>query len=141
MSSRRCSDFFAISMAIEIAKKSEHLREDIRENSNLIREGLRDLEIPHLDNDSHIIPIHVEDPRLCKEAANVLIEEHGIYIQPVFYPTVPKGDERFRVTITPKHHAEDIKRFLSSLDKVWTKLSLRRESVSTQKINQVSRIY
>ena len=49
--------------AIEIAKKSEHLREDIRENSNLIREGLRDLEIPHLDNDSHIIPIHVEDPR------------------------------------------------------------------------------
>ena len=127
--------------AIEIAKKSEHLREDIRENSNLIREGLRDLEIPHLDNDSHIIPIHVEDPRLCKEAANVLIEEHGIYIQPVFYPTVPKGDERFRVTITPKHQAEDIKRFLSSLDKVWTKLSLRRESVDAQKRNQVSRIY
>jgi 5-aminolevulinate synthase len=127
--------------AIEIAKKSEHLREDIRGNSNLIREGLRDLEIPHLDNDSHIIPIHLEDPRLCKEAANVLIEEHGIYIQPVFYPTVPKGDERFRVTITPKHQAEDINRFLSSLDKVWTKLSLRRESVSTQKTNQVSRIY
>ena len=70
---------------------------------------MRDLEIPYLDNDSHIIPIHVEDPRLCKEAANVLIEEHGIYIQPVFYPTVPKGDERFRVTITPKHQAEDIK--------------------------------
>ena len=127
--------------AIEIAKESENLREDIRENSNLIREGLRDLEIPHLDNDSHIIPIHVEDPRLCKEAANVLIEEHGIYIQPVFYPTVPKGDERFRVTITPKHQAEDIKRFLSSLDKVWTKLSLRRESVDTLKTNQVSRIY
>ena len=127
--------------AIEIAKESENLREDIRENSNLIREGLRDLEIPHLDNDSHIIPIHVEDPRLCKEAANVLIEEHGIYIQPVFYPTVPKGDERFRVTITPKHQAGDIKRFLSSLDKVWTKLSLRRESVDTQKTNQVSRIY
>ena len=127
--------------AIEIAKESENLREDIRENSNLIRKGLRDLEIPHLDNDSHIIPIHVEDPRLCKEAANVLIEEHGIYIQPVFYPTVPKGDERFRVTITPKHQAEDIKRFLSSLDKVWTKLSLRRESVDAQKRNQVSRIY
>jgi len=127
--------------AIEIAKRSEHLREDIRINSSLIREGLRDLEIPHLDNDSHIIPIHVEDPKLCKEAANVLIEEHGIYIQPVFYPTVPKGDERFRVTITPKHQAEDINRFLSSLDKVWTKLSLRRESVNTLKTNQVSRIY
>ena len=122
-------------------QRNRKILEDIRENSNLIREGLRDLEIPHLDNDSHIIPIHVEDPRLCKEAANVLIEEHGIYIQPVFYPTVPKGDERFRVTITPKHQAGDIKRFLSSLDKVWTKLSLRRESVDAQKGNQVSRIY
>ena len=136
--SKYCGRF---NKAIESAKESENLREDIRENSTLIREGLRDLEIPYLDNDSHIIPIHVEDPRLCKEAANVLIEEHGIYIQPVFYPTVPKGDERFRVTITPKHQAEDIKRFLSSLDKVWTKLSLRRESVDTQKRNQVSRIY
>ena len=94
--------------AIEVAKKSENLREDIRQNSDLIRAGLRELEIPHLNNDSHIIPIHLEDPRLCKEAANLLIEEHGIYIQPVFYPTVPKGDERFRVTITPKHQAEDI---------------------------------
>ena len=113
--------------AIEVAKKSENLREDIRQNSDLIRAGLRDLEIPHLDNDSHIIPIHLEDPRLCKNAANLLIEEHGIYIQPVFYPTVPKGDERFRVTITPKHQAEDIERFLSSLNQVWDKLSLRRD--------------
>ena len=127
--------------AIEVAKKSENLREDIRKNSDLIRAGLRDLEIPHLDNDSHIIPIHLEDPRLCKNAANLLIEEHGIYIQPVFYPTVPKGDERFRVTITPKHQAEDITRFLSSLNQVWDKLSLRREATASTSNNQVSKIY
>ena len=127
--------------AIEVAKKSENLREDIRQNSDLIRAGLRDLEIPHLDNDSHIIPIHLEDPRLCKNAANLLIEEHGIYIQPVFYPTVPKGDERFRVTITPKHQAEDITRFLSSLNQVWDKLSLRREATTSTSNNQVSKIY
>ena len=127
--------------AIEIAKKSENLRQDIRKNSDLIRAGLRDLKIPYLDNDSHIIPIHLEDPRLCKEAANVLIEEHGIYIQPVFYPTVPKGDERFRVTITPKHQAEDINRFLSSLDQVWNKLSLRREILSERETYQVRKIY
>ncbi len=127
--------------AIGIAKKSENLREDIRKNSKLIREGLKDLKIPYLDNDSHIIPIHLEDPRLCKEAANVLIEEHGIYIQPVFYPTVPKGDERFRVTITPKHQAEDINRFLSSLDQVWNKLSLRRETFSESESNQVRKLY
>lgn len=127
--------------AIEIAKKSEHLREDIRKNSNLIREGLRELEIPHLINDSHIIPIHLEDPKLCKEAANLLIEDHGIYIQPVFYPTVPKGDERFRVTITPKHQAEDIQRFLSSLNQVWDKLSLRREGYASNQKFQVTKIY
>jgi 5-aminolevulinate synthase len=127
--------------AIEIAKKSEHLREDIRKNSNLIREGLRELEIPHLENDSHIIPIHLEDPKLCKEAANLLIEDHGIYIQPVFYPTVPKGDERFRVTITPKHQAEDIQSFLSSLNQVWDKLSLRRESYASNEKFQVTKIY
>ena len=127
--------------AIEIAKKSEHLRDEIRKNSELIRAGLRDLEIPHLDNDSHIIPIHLEDPRLCKEAANLLIEDHGIYIQPVFYPTVPKGDERFRVTITPKHQAEDIERFLSSLNQVWEKLSLRRENYASLQKPQVAKIY
>ena len=127
--------------AIEVAKKSENLREDIRQNSDLIRTGLRDLEIPHLDNDSHIIPIHLEDPRLCKNAANLLIEDHGIYIQPVFYPTVPKGDERFRVTITPKHQGEDIERFLSSLNQVWDKLSLRRESYSSGQKPQVTKIY
>ena len=127
--------------AIEVAKRSENLREDIRKNSDLIRAGLRDLEIPHLDNDSHIIPIHLEDPRLCKNAANLLIEDHGIYIQPVFYPTVPKGDERFRVTITPKHQAEDIARFLSSLNQVWDKLSLRRESYNSIQKSQVTKIY
>ena len=127
--------------AIEIAKKSENLRGDIRKNSDLIRNGLKDLQIPHLDNDSHIIPIHLEDPRLCKEAANLLIEEHGIYIQPVFYPTVPKGDERLRVTITPKHQATDIQGFLSSLDQVWNKLSLRRERFSDTDNKQVRKIY
>ena len=127
--------------AIEIAKKSENLREDIRINSNLIRSGLRDLNIPHLENDSHIIPIHVEDPRLCKEAANLLINDHGIYIQPVFYPTVPKGDERFRVTITPKHQAEDIERFLSAIDQVWNKMSLRREGSPSRIPSQVTKIY
>ena len=127
--------------AIEIAKKSENLRKDIRQNSDLIRAGLRDLEIPHLDNDSHIIPIHLEDPRLCKNAANLLIEDHGIYIQPVFYPTVPKGDERFRVTITPKHQAKDIKGFLSSLNQVWDKLSLRRESYSSNQKSRITKIY
>ena len=127
--------------SIKIAMSSEDLRDNIRNNSDRIRAGLRDLEIPFLENDSHIIPIHLYDPRLCKEAANLLLEKHGIYIQPIFYPTVPKGDERFRVTITPRHEASDIDHFLDALDDVWKQMDLRRSNSAEEEKSAVSRIY
>lgn len=127
--------------SIKIAMSSEDLRDNIRINSDRIRKGLRDLEIPFLENDSHIIPIHLYDPRLCKEAANLLLEKHGIYIQPIFYPTVPKGDERFRVTITPRHEARDIDHFLDALDDVWKQMDLRRSDSAEEEKSAVSRIY
>ena len=128
--------------AIQIAKKADILRENIKTNSNLIREGLSEFDIPFLKNDSHIVPIHLYEPDLCKKAANILIEEHGIYIQPIFYPTVPKGDERFRVTITPKHSASDVRSFVESLDKVWSNLNLKRSDRPTQReLRKVSKIY
>ena len=127
--------------AIEIAKNADLLRNNIRINSDLIRQGLREARIPFLENDSHIIPIHLYDPDLCKEAANVLIEEHGVYIQPIFYPTVPKGDERFRVTITPKHSAEDVQTFVTSLDKVWSKLGLKRAKKIASRVSKISNLF
>ena len=127
--------------SIKVAMESEDLRENIRVNSDRIRAGLRDLQIPFLENDSHIIPIHLYDPRLCKEAANLLLERHGIYIQPIFFPTVPKGDERFRVTITPRHEANDINNFLNALDDVWKTMDLRRSDAIEEEKSAVSRIY
>ena len=127
--------------SIKIAMSSEDLRDNIRINSDRIRLGLRDLQIPFLENDSHIIPIHLYDPRLCKEAANLLLEKHGIYIQPIFYPTVPKGDERFRVTITPRHEASDIQHFLDALDDVWNQMGLKRSDAIEGERSVVSRIY
>ena len=127
--------------SIKIAMSSEDLRENIRINSDRIRAGLRELQIPFLENDSHIIPIHLYDPRLCKEAANLLLEKHGIYIQPIFYPTVPKGDERFRVTITPRHEASDIDHFLDALDDVWKQMDLKRSDSDQEDKSAVSRIY
>ena len=128
-------------VAIELAKGADLLRKNIRNNSDLIRLGLKDSRIPFLENDSHIIPIHLYEPDLCKEAAKVLIEEHGIYIQPIFFPTVPKGDERFRVTITPKHSAEDIQTFVGALDKVWSKLNLKRATDKKPKVNKISSLF
>ena len=127
--------------SIKIAMSSEDLRENIRINSDRIRAGLRELQIPFLENDSHIIPIHLYDPRLCKEAANLLLEKHGIYIQPIFYPTVPKGDERFRVTITPRHEASDIDHFLDALDDVWKQMDLKRSDSDEEEKSAISRIY
>lgn len=128
-------------VAIELAKGADLLRKNIRNNSDLIRLGLKDSSIPFLENDSHIIPIHLYEPDLCKEAAKVLIEDHGIYIQPIFFPTVPKGDERFRVTITPKHSAEDIQTFVGALDKVWSKLNLKRATEEKPKVNKISSLF
>ena len=82
------------------------------------------------------------DPALCKQAANLLIEKHGIYIQPVFFPTVPKGDERFRVTISPRHEEEDIDRFVEALEDIWTVMGLRRADPEEFTAKEsVSRIY
>ena len=127
--------------SIKISMESEVLRENIRVNSDHIRLGLRDLQIPFLENDSHIIPIHLYDPRVCKEAANLLLEKHGIYIQPIFHPTVPKGDERFRVTITPRHEASDINHFLDAIDDVWKTMGLKRSDAAEGDKPAVSRIY
>ena len=127
--------------SIKISMESEVLRENIRVNSDHIRLGLRDLQIPFLENDSHIIPIHLYDPRVCKEAANLLLEKHGIYIQPIFHPTVPKGDERFRVTITPRHEASDINHFLDAIDDVWKTMGLKRSDAAEEDKTAVSRIY
>ena len=72
---------------------------------------------------------------MCKDAANLLVDKHGIYIQPVFFPTVPKGDERFRVTITPKHNASDIQNFLNAIDDIWTEMSLERVEADSKVVN------
>jgi 5-aminolevulinate synthase len=114
--------------SIEISKVAETLRLKIKQNSSLIREGLRSINVPFISNDSHIIPILVDGPLQCKKISKLLLDDFGIYIQPVFYPTVPRGEERLRVTITPKHKKNDIDNFISCIDKAWDILELKREN-------------
>lgn len=114
--------------SIEISKVAETLRLKIKQNSSLIREGLRSINVPFITNDSHIVPILVDGPLQCKKISKLLLDDFGIYIQPVFYPTVPKGEERLRVTITPKHKKSDIDNFISCIDKAWDILEFKREN-------------
>ena len=112
--------------SIEISKVAETLRLKIKHNSSMIREGLKSINIPFINNDSHIVPILVDGPLECKKISKLLLDDFGIYIQPVFYPTVPKGEERLRVTITPKHNKVDIDNFISCMDKAWDILDFKR---------------
>ena len=81
--------------------------------------------LPYLRNDSHIVPVMVGDARLCKTISDELLERHGIYIQPINYPTVARGTERLRITPSPLHSDEDIDRLVSALTSIWSTLGLR----------------
>ena len=123
------------SKALDIVSLADQLRVKIHENASIMRQLLDSIAIPYIDTNSHIISIMINDPFLCKKVSEKLIEDHGIYAQPIFYPTVPKGLERLRITVTPKHRKEHIERMISSVDKVWTELSLPRKNSSRLKIN------
>ena len=116
------------SKAVDIVSLADQLRIKIHENASTMRQLLESIAIPHIDTNSHIISVMINDPFLCKKVSEFLIEDHGIYAQPIFFPTVPKGLERLRITVTPKHRKEHIENMVSCLDKVWTKLSLPRRN-------------
>ena len=118
------------SKAIDIVSLAEQLRIRIKENAALIREHLDSIAIPYIDTNSHIVAVLINDPFLCKKVSQDLIDEHGIYAQPIFYPTVPKGLERLRITVTPKHRKEHISKMINALDKVWSKNNLPRKNIN-----------
>jgi len=93
-----------------------------------VRRKLNALGIPHLDNPSHIIPVMVGDARKCKMISDWLLDNHGIYVQPINYPTVPRGTERLRITPSPVHTDGDIDRLLEALTDIWSQCELARRS-------------
>lgn len=107
--------------SIEIVENSEHLRVNVFDKANYMRNKLDSLEIPYVKGDSHIVPLIVGKAELARFFSKKLIDKFNIYVQPIFYPTVPKNDARLRITITPKHSYEDIDYLISSIDKVWSK--------------------
>ena len=97
-----------------------------------VRDRLDAEGIPHLPNPSHIIPVMVGDPVKCKFISDTLLEEFGIYIQPINYPTVPRGTERLRITPSPVHTDADIDHLVGALSTLWQRCQIARMPMAAQ---------
>ena len=91
---------------------------------------LSDAGFPVMPSVSHIVPLFVGDPVACKEVSDRLLFDHNIYVQPINYPTVPKGKERLRFTPTPLHTDAHLDELIKALDEVWDTLQLQRNTAA-----------
>ena len=112
--------------SIRHLKASQVERTAHQERVAKVRRRLNAIGIPVMDNDSHIIPVMVGDPRHCKMISDWLLDNHGIYVQPINYPTVPKGTERLRITPSPVHSDADVDKLVSALSEIWSQCALAR---------------
>ena len=105
--------------------ENNELRKKLNEKCLLIKEKLLQSNIPFVKTKSHIIPIIIGDPILCKKAADELFDNHKVYLQPINFPTVPRGQERLRITPTPLHTDKMIDELIYALKQTWKKLKLK----------------
>lgn len=112
--------------SIHHLKNSSAEREGQQDRVTRLRARLDQAGIPHLANQSHIVPVMVCDPVLCKLISDQLLGRYGIYVQPINYPTVAKGTERLRITPSPLHSDEDIEYLVASLSAIWSEIGLSR---------------
>jgi 5-aminolevulinate synthase len=111
--------------SIRHLKDSSIERRQLHERAALLRHRLNAAGIPHRNNPSHIVPVIVGDPVLCREISDRLLDEFAIYVQPINYPTVSQGTERLRLTPSPLHTDADIEALVAALSNVWSRLTLR----------------
>ena len=114
----------AATASIRHLKVSQSERQQQRAQVAQLRAKLDARGIPHLDNSSHIIPVMIKDPVKCRMIADILMRDWGIYVQPINYPTVPKGTERLRFTPGPLHSDADIDHLVAALTTLWKQCAI-----------------
>ncbi len=114
----------AATAAIRHLKTSNWERERHQERAARTKAVLAAARLPVMTSSTHIVPVFVGDPERCKQASDLLLADHGIYIQPINYPTVPKGGERLRITPSPYHDDALIDALAEALVDVWGRLNL-----------------
>lgn len=112
--------------SIRHLKTSEIERMRHKERVAKLRRKLDQAGVPYMANSSHIVPVMVGDAKKCKWISDILLERYGIYIQPINYPTVPRGTERLRITPTPLHSDADMDNLVAALSELWSQCALAR---------------
>jgi 5-aminolevulinate synthase len=107
-------------------KESDAERERHQERAETCRRRLLKAGLPVMPSESHIVPVLVGDPVLCRQVTDILLDRYGIYIQPINYPTVPRGTERLRITPSPVHGDADMDHLITALGEIWAELELSR---------------
>lgn len=116
--------------SVKILKISPEMREQHQARANALKTSFRKAGFPFIDGDTHIVPLMVGDPVKCKAISDRLIEEFGIYVQPINYPTVPRGTERLRFTPSPFHSEDMMEALMDALSVIWDEFELKREKVA-----------
>ena len=112
--------------SISHLKTSQSERMAQRDRVARLRARLDEAGIPQMRHDRHIIPVHIGDPVKCRMVSDILLRDWGIYVQPINYPTVPKGTERLRITPGPLHSDADIDRLVVALTSLWAQCALAK---------------
>ncbi len=112
--------------SVQFLKTAQYLRDAQQLNAKILKMRLKALGLPIIDHGSHIVPVHVGDPVHCKKLSDMLLENHGIYAQPINFPTVPRGTERLRFTPSPLHNSGEIDALVKSMDALWRHCALNR---------------
>ena len=116
--------------SVKHLKSDQSLRDAHQTQAKILKTRLKALGLPIIDHDSHIVPVIVGDPVHTKQLSDMLLERFGIYVQPINYPTVPRGTERLRFTPSPVHGPKEMDALINALDQLWSHCELNRAELS-----------
>jgi 5-aminolevulinate synthase len=116
--------------SVRYLKTAQYLRDAQQLHASILKSRLKAIGLPLIDHGSHIVPVHVGNPVHCKVLSDMLLETFGIYVQPINFPTVPRGTERLRFTPSPVHDAAKIEVLVKAMDTLWLQCALNRAELS-----------